>query len=318
MSYSEIYTRIHWENEPDTSTPLDKDNLNHMDAALKAFDLLIKEIGNNSMVFSDIANCLSGQPTINQSTGVMTFPKKDGGAYTLDTLLEKVIVNFDFDQSTQELIIYLQDGTEKRVSLSAFIQETEFTDSTTIGFTVDNHNVTATVKANSIGDAQMQTNYLADCQSARSDAMDAADNANADALKAEGHAVGQQNGADVDSSSPYYHNNAKYYKEQAQAIADNSFSGLSDVDFDNLQDGDVPVYNATERKWKNGVLDIVAVKETSPTTAAHAVGDYIRYDGITYKVKSEINIGDSLVLDTNIEANGLPDGTTIFTPEEES
>lgn len=35
------------------------------------------------------------------------------------------------------------------------------------------------------------------------------------ALKAEGFAVGQQNGSDVASGSPYYHNSAKYYKEQA-------------------------------------------------------------------------------------------------------
>ena len=34
------------------------------------------------------------------------------------------------------------------------------------------------------------------------------------ALKSEGFAVGQQNGVDVPSDSPYYHNNAKYYTEQ--------------------------------------------------------------------------------------------------------
>jgi hypothetical protein len=37
----------------------------------------------------------------------------------------------------------------------------------------------------------------------------------ADALKAEGFAVGQQNGADVPSGSPYYENSAKYYAGQA-------------------------------------------------------------------------------------------------------
>lgn len=230
MSYSEIYTRINWENEPDTSTPLDKDNLNHMDAALKAFDLLIKEIGNNSMVFSDIANCLSGQPTINQSTGVMTFPKKDGGAYTLDTLLEKVITNFDFDEDTQELVIYLEDGTEKRTSLSAFIQETEFLDSSTIAFTVDNHRVTATVKANSIGDAQMQTNYLADCQSARSDAMGAAGTSESNRLKAEAWAVGTHDGTPVPSTDEAYDNNAKYYAEACAADAQYAHDAIDEID----------------------------------------------------------------------------------------
>lgn len=229
MSYSEIYTRINWENEPDTSTPLDKDNLNHMDAALKAFDLLIKEIGNNAMVFSDIANCISGQPTINQSTGVMTFPKKDGGAYTLDTLLEKVITNFDFDESTQELVIYLEDGTEKRTSLSAFIQETEFTDSSTVAFTVNNHNVTATVKANSIGDAQMQTNYLADCQSAKTDAVNAANTSDTNRQRAEGWAVGEHDGVQVPSTDEAYENNAKYYAEECATDAQYAHDAIDEI-----------------------------------------------------------------------------------------
>ncbi|MBR3019567.1 MAG: hypothetical protein IKH57_21225 [Clostridia bacterium] len=39
----------------------------------------------------------------------------------------------------------------------------------------------------------------------------------ADALKAEGYAVGKQAGTDVSSGSEYYHNNAKYYNTQAQS-----------------------------------------------------------------------------------------------------
>ena len=31
-----------------------------------------------------------------------------------------------------------------------------------------------------------------------------------------------------------------------------TFAGLSDVDFDNLQNGQVPVYNSTSQKWENG------------------------------------------------------------------
>ena len=49
--------------------------------------------------------------------------------------------------------------------------------------------------------------------------------ADADVLKAEGHAIGKQNGEDVQSDSPYYHNNAKYYSEQAGASA--TAAGLS-------------------------------------------------------------------------------------------
>lgn len=46
-----------------------------------------------------------------------------------------------------------------------------------------------------------------------------ASGAAANALKSEGFAVGEQNGLDVRSESPYYHNNAKYYSEQSAESA---------------------------------------------------------------------------------------------------
>ena len=51
------------------------------------------------------------------------------------------------------------------------------------------------------------------------DASASATSSSTNALKSEGFAVGQQNGTDVASGSPYYENNAKYYAEQAEASA---------------------------------------------------------------------------------------------------
>jgi len=42
------------------------------------------------------------------------------------------------------------------------------------------------------------------------------------ALRSEGFAVGKQNGVEVDSESIYYHNNSKYFKEQADLSAQNA------------------------------------------------------------------------------------------------
>lgn len=53
------------------------------------------------------------------------------------------------------------------------------------------------------------------------------ENAEAEALKAEGYATGKQNGEEVSSESPYYHNNAEYYSEYAESIADRLPEGLS-------------------------------------------------------------------------------------------
>lgn len=50
-------------------------------------------------------------------------------------------------------------------------------------------------------------------ETAASEAEDSVDAVEAEALKAEGLALGTQNGEPVDSDSPYYHANAKYYKE---------------------------------------------------------------------------------------------------------
>ena len=49
-----------------------------------------------------------------------------------------------------------------------------------------------------------------------------AENVHTDVLKAEGYAVGTQDGSDVQSGSPYYNNNAKYYNGSAQAAAASS------------------------------------------------------------------------------------------------
>lgn len=61
-------------------------------------------------------------------------------------------------------------------------------------------------------------------QNAATSAQSSADNANDKALVAEGWAKGTQNGTAVDPSSPYYHNNSEYFKNQFTNL------GLSVVD----------------------------------------------------------------------------------------
>ena len=60
-------------------------------------------------------------------------------------------------------------------------------------------------------------------KSARAGAETAKGAAEDSAEDAEAWAVGQRNGVDVPSTDPTYHNNAKYYKDQAQTIADGEF-----------------------------------------------------------------------------------------------
>ena len=78
--------------------------------------------------------------TINNDTGIITFTRNDGSTYELDTLLEKVVVNFSYDDDTQSLILELEDGTEQTVSLAAFIDTYTGVDGTTITVTVTGSN----------------------------------------------------------------------------------------------------------------------------------------------------------------------------------
>lgn len=66
-------------------------------------------------------------------------------------------------------------------------------------------------------------NAKTDAQAAKTGAETAKGAAEDSAEDAEAWAVGQRNGADVPSTDPAYHNNAKYYKDQAQNITGGEF-----------------------------------------------------------------------------------------------
>ena len=124
------------------------------------------------------------------------------------------------------------------------------------------------------------------------DSADSADHfkdaANTSALFAEGISVGKQDGVDVDSDSPYYHNNAKYYAEQAGQASGLSVSldSLTNVDIQNPEDGQALVYDAENQVWVNsddatGVTSLDALTDTnivSPTD-----DQILSYDSATGK-----------------------------------
>lgn len=57
----------------------------------------------------------------------------------------------------------------------------------------------------------------------------------------------------------------------------------------------------------NTILGNLAMIESSPATAAHAVGDYIVYNGRLYEVTAAITSGQSLVVGTNIKSTTATD-----------
>ena len=142
-----------------------------------------------------------------------------------------------------------------------------------------------------------------------------------DALVSEGYATGKQNGQDVPESSPYYHNNAKYYSELSDPTA---FENMSDVDFNNLQNGQVPVYNSTTEKWENGtggggassLDDLSDVEIDTPSN-----GQVLKYNTLDSEWQNMTLISDSTTSGstvwssnkTNSELASKEDAPTILT-----
>lgn len=130
------------------------------------------------------------------------------------------------------------------------------------------------------------------------DSADAADSfkdeANTASLKAEGLAVGKQNGVDVDSDSPYYHNNAKYYAEQAgQGAGVVSLDSLTNVDIQNPADGQALVYDSTSEKWINSdeAIGVTSLEELTDTDINNpASGQVVMYNGSDWVNSAEKEI----------------------------
>jgi hypothetical protein len=89
--------------------------------------------------------------SINSNTGLFTFTRQNGTRVQIDTLLEKVVINFDYDESTQEIVLTLQDGTTKKIPMTAFIDDYTGVDGDIITISISNDNqITATIKNGTI------------------------------------------------------------------------------------------------------------------------------------------------------------------------
>lgn len=162
MKMQKAHANINWENEPSDATPINEQNLNQMDGSIDVIDDRVITLDTTKFDKTD-AQGLIKSLTFNRANGVFTITYFNGATATIDTMLEKLAVNFDFDETTQQMIITLDDGTKKYVDLSAFIVPLEFVDSDTIDFRLlTNGKVTAIVKEGSIEEKHLRPNYLAD------------------------------------------------------------------------------------------------------------------------------------------------------------
>lgn len=156
--------------------------------------------------------------------------------------------------------------------------------------------------------AQILTEVEADVDAAEDSAEDA-----------EAWAVGERGGVPVDPTDPTYHNNAKFYAEEADPT---TLSSLTDTNISSPTDGQILKYDAASEKWINGagegsVSELNDLDDVNISSATN--GQVLTFDGTGWKnediptptVPDELNDLDDVAISS--ASNGqalLYDSTT--------
>ena len=204
----------YWKNKPNITTPIVQDQLNRIETTIDTIDDRVVDFdiskANQSDLLADINNV-----SFTPSTGTFTFTRQNGTTITIDTDLEKVVTNFDYDDNPssphyQSLVLTLDDGTVKYVDMSALVTEYDFAPSDTIRPQVNNGQVRMNIINGSIAGEKLQPNYLADITvQAQAAAQSATASANS-AILSQSWAEGDT-GARQDEDT----RNSKYYADLA-------------------------------------------------------------------------------------------------------
>ena len=210
--WAKTYSRINWENKPSTNTALGATNLNKMDLALNEIDNRVVTLGQQKLD-KDTANNMVSSWSMDENTGVITVTLLDGTTTSYDLNIEKIPASLELT-SDGMLKMTTDDGEVYTADLSSLIREYTFQDSSTITFTVSSgtnsyKEVTATVKAGSITDNELNSTLINNLQQQVSSATQSAADADNYAKLSKRYAVGGViEGDDTD--------NAKYYYERTK------------------------------------------------------------------------------------------------------
>ena len=152
-----------WQNAPSVNTPVGETLLNKVNVALNEVDSRVANMDTTKANQSDMLTAITSV-SFDKNTGIFTFTKKNGATTKIDTLLEKLAINFTYDKTNQRLVITNSNGTIQYVDLKALITELEFLNSDTVLFSVTDGKVTANIVKGSITGDMLEPNYLANVQ----------------------------------------------------------------------------------------------------------------------------------------------------------
>ena len=285
MAVIKVYTRINWLNKSESlTTPLGKTNLNKMDKAINLIDdevvsmsAKIDEI-DTTKVSADQLNNMVTDVSFNDKNGVISITKHNGTVLNIDTAMEKIAVNFEYNAQTQQLILTLENGEKQYIDMSALITQYEFKDTDTIAFSVDSDGkVSASIKSGSITKAMLSSEVMSaitlsenNAAASAQAAAQSATNAELDAKLSQSYSVGKsgiRDGEDTDNSK-YYSEQAKKYADEAQEIAGGNFIPNSEKGVANgvaVLNANLAVEKAVADEDGNNIQETYATQQQVPT-----------------------------------------------------
>lgn len=245
---NKIYGRINWENYPSENTALNEHNLNQIDYAVDELDNRVVSMDATKFDKST-ANSMVKDISYDETTGTFVVNYLNGVNYKLDTKLEKLAVNFSYNEKTQQLIITLDDGTVQNVDLRSLITQYEFLNSDTVTFGVNSDGkVSAEIINGSITEEKLQPKFLADIKVEVSKVEKLLKTSTEQALLSKSYAVGDTNtrdGEDIDNSK-YYSQQSKTSSETSKQFSEEAISAVAEMnkklkmaDFDIDDDGNL-------------------------------------------------------------------------------
>lgn len=209
----------YWRNYPNIGTPIVQDQLNRNETTVDIIDDRVIVLDSSKANQTDMLQAVRSIG-YTAATGTFRVTFFNGTYIDIDTDIEKIAINFDYDDDPtspnyQKIIITLQDGTKKYIDLSALITEYEFNSSQTIQAIVSGGNVSFEIINGSVTEDKLEPNFLANCRIEVALAEGYAE-------ESEAWAVGERGGIPVTEGDDTYQNNSKWYAQQSSNSADSA------------------------------------------------------------------------------------------------
>jgi hypothetical protein len=216
MKLSDLfYAIVGWLNYPDTSTPVGKTNLRHMDNGILQCAQYILGLSQDKLEVSEAAKFITGWE-VDTKTWIVTVTHKDGTVETVDFPIEMMPTKLDLDED-DNLVLVQQDGTTKKISFQRFVYNVSST--ATVAMKLDGTTISANVVDGSITADKLEPTLQKTLRQYMLDAQTAAQEAEAYNKSSISYAVGgtgSRTGEDTD--------NSKYYSEKAKEEAEKAGS----------------------------------------------------------------------------------------------